>query len=275
MKYIYNIINKGFNIIFNSVENSIRNNLYKKCLSDDIIDLIICKSIKYNNLFNLYLYLNNPTISYEDLLNESDLIKLFTPTLFEQDFIEDIINISGTSGTITFGKGEIALIIFINNSSKYNKKGDIIINNTVFEIKRGKSQISESKYTKRIAKSDIFLGEKSQHFISEYNPNLSHRITWIQSVYETDATNEDIIELIHELYPGLEIDFDLSNYHSLNDSIGLALVKNYLKDKILLFIDKNNKFICIKDYDEFKSLLNTKIKFSLASDLIPRCELIF
>jgi len=275
MKYIYNIINKGFNIIFNSVENNIRKNLYKKCLSDDIIDLIICKSIKYNNLFNLYLYLNNPTISYNDLINESDLIKLFSKSNFEQAFIEDIINISGTSGTITFGKGELALIIFINNSSKYNKKGDIIVNNVVFEIKRGKSQISESKYSKRISKSDLFLGEKSQQFISKYHPNLSQRVTWVQSVYETDSPSWELINLINELYPGLEIEFDLSNYHSLNNSIGLALVKNYLKDKILLFIDKNNKFICIKDYDEFKSLLNKKIKFSMASDLVPRCELIF
>jgi len=274
MKFIINILNKCFNIVFNSIETNIRENLFHKNIPLNIIDFIIYKAIKYNNLYELNLYLNNPTITHQDLLNETDLIKLFSKSNLKPSFIHSLINISGTSKTITFGKGEMALSVLLSDAVKPNKKGDLLINNIVFEIKHSKSQISESKYSKRTSKLDIFDNEKLKPFITKYNPNLSQKTTWIKSIFNCNPTKEDFISLLQTLYPGLDIEYNFTSLNDLNNSIGLALAKTYLDDKILLIIDKNNKYICVENYDEFKSLLNAKIKFNLASDLIPRCELI-
>lgn len=275
MKFITNILNKSFNIVFNSIETNIRENLFQKNIPPNIVDFIIYKAIKYNNLYELNVYLNNPTITYQDLINENDLFKLFEKSKLKKPFISSLINISGTSKTITFGKGEIALSLFINDAVKHNHRGDLLINNLILEIKHSKSQISESKYSKRTSKLDIFDNEKLKPFITKYNPNLSQKTTWIKSIFNCNPTKEDFISLFQTLYPGLDIEYDFTSLNNLNNSIGLALAKTYLDKKILLIIDKNNKYICVKNYDEFKSLLDTKIKFNLASDLIPRCELTF
>jgi hypothetical protein len=166
-------------------------------------------------------------------------------------------------------------MLFLKDTARCGGKGDIKTNNYILEVKRGKSQVAESHYTKRLSKSDIFHGTKSKLFINKYNIDLTPGKTWVESIQKSNPNKEELEEILAELYPNLEINVNLLTPQTLNNSIGLALAKRYFLNKNILFINnKNNNYVYVTDYNEFeKNIIEGSIKFSLASDTIPRCYL--
>lgn len=271
------ILGNMFNV-FSREKNLVKNILLKleeKHISDTTADLIISYAKKYNDLTNLSLYLNSPTVLYSDLFKNTNLSSLFNSVPVSNLFKDKIINLAGTVDNVNFGKGEIALMLFLKDTARCGEKGDIKTNDYILEVKRGKSQVAESHYTKRLSKSDIFHGTKSKLFINKYNIDLSPGKTWVESIQKSDPNKEELEEVLAELYPNLEINVNLLTPQTLNNSIGLALAKKYFLNKNILFINnKNNNYVYVKDYNEFeKNVIGGFIKFSLASDTIPRCYL--
>jgi len=271
------ILGNMFNI-FSKEKNLIKNILSKleeKHISGTTADLIISYAKKHNDVKNLSLYLNNPTVLYSDLFKNTNLLSLFNSVPVSNLFKDKIINLAGTVDNVNFGKGEIALMLFLKDTSRCGGKGDIKTNNYILEVKRGKSQVAESHYTKRLSKSDIFHGTKSKLFINKYNIDLTPGKTWVESIQKSNPNKEELEEILAELYPNLEINVNLLTPQTLNNSIGLALAKRYFLNKNILFINnKNNNYVYVTDYNEFeKNIIEGSIKFSLASDTIPRCYL--
>jgi hypothetical protein len=263
------------------LEENITKELSKKNLTGNIADQIIFYASKPNQLDELSTYISKPTVNHSDLLNNNNLLKLFSPIPLSDVFKDKIINISGAIDNVTFGKGELALIIFLKDAVKYksgknneDKSGDIGIDGHVLEVKRGKSVIASANYISRSKKGDLFNGAKSKKFIEKYNIDLSPRISWVELVQKTGADKAEIEDLLAELYPGLKINVDISTPKSLNDSIGLALAEDYLKNKDLLFINDQNNYICIESFNKFKEAIeNGILVFQPASDINPRCYL--
>jgi hypothetical protein len=260
------------------LEENIIDELNKKNLTDNVADLIIFYANKTNQLNELSKYISKPTVTHTDLLNNNSLPELFSPIPLSDVFKDKIINMSGASGNVTFGKGELALIVFLKDAVKYksnkDKKGDIGIDGHVLEVKRGPSIVASSNYINRSKKEDIFTGVKSKKFIEQYNVDISKAKPWVSLIQQTRANKSEVEDLLSELYPGLKINADISSPESLNNSIGIALAEDYLKNKDLLFINEQNNYICIESFNKFKEAVETGIiRFKLASDIIPRCYL--
>jgi hypothetical protein len=268
-KYIINVFTND------KLEKKLIIKLKEKNLDEHTINIILFYTKKSNEYKNLLNYLSNPTVTYNNLLDNSNLIELFKPINLSENLKLKLINLTGLIDNVSFGKGEISLMLFIKDTIKYGKKGDIKLHDNILEVKRGKCQVAASKHTKRLSKHDIFHGIKSKEFIKKYKINLSPGKTWVEAIQKSNPDIEELREVLKEIYPNLEIDINLSSPTSLNDSIGLALAKDYLVGRNLLFInDKNNNYMYIEGYNEFKYTINHKVtKFNLASDTIPRCYL--
>jgi hypothetical protein len=124
----------------------------------------------------------------------------------------------------------------------------------------------------------LFNSGKPKDFIEKYNIDLAKNIPWVAQITSVGADKNEIKDVIENLYPGLDVDFksiDISDAQYLNTAIGLALAKDYLQNKDLLFINDKNEYICAENYNAFeKAIQEGRIKFNLASDIIPRCKLI-
>jgi len=277
-----NKVNKKEDKDEDKLEKNISEELINKNLSDQIIDLILLYTNKSNQLQELANYLLDPTVNHSDLLANNTLSNLFSPIPLNDSFKDKIINMAGASENVTFGKGELALIIFLKNAKKHksskDSKGDISIDNHVLEVKRGLSILASPKYINRASKMSLFNSGKPKNFIEKYNINLTKNIPWISQISSVNADKNEIRDVIESLYPGLEVDLnsiDISNAQELNNNIGLALAKDYLQNKDLLFINDKNEYICAENYNVFeKSIQEGRIKFNLASDIIPRCKLV-
>jgi len=269
-------INKKEDKEDNKLEENITKHLVNKNLTGDIIDSILFKVIKSKQLQEFSDYLDNPNVTHSDLLNNNNLNSLFNEVSLNSDLKNTIINISGALGNITFGKGEIALIVFLKGAIKHKsskeQKGDIQIEGHVLELKRGKFIVAPAAYISRATKTDLFKGTKSKEFIEKYNIDLSSRTPWPSLIIKAKPEEKEVKEILKEIYPGLDIDIDLSSPEALNTAVGLALAKDYLDNKDLLLISEQNKYICVENYNAFKQGVESGfIGFSLASDIIPRC----
>jgi hypothetical protein len=269
-------INKKEDKEDNKLEENIIKHLADKNLTGDIIDSILFKITKSNQLQQFSDYLDNPNLTHSDLLNNNNLNSLFGEVSLNPDLKNKIINISGALGNITFGKGEIALIVFLKGAIKFKsskeQKGDIQIEGHVLELKRGKFIVAPAAYISRATKSDLFKGTKSKEFVEKYNIDLSSRTPWPSLIVQAKPEEKEVKEILKEVYPGLNVDVDLSSPEALNTSIGLALAKDYLTNKDLLLISEQNNYICVENYSAFEQGVKSGlIGFSLASDIIPRC----
>jgi len=277
LKYLQNI-NKKEDKVEDKIEENIIQKLEAKNLTDSLADLVVLYANKSNDLRALSNYLNNPTVTHSDLLSNDNLSSLFEPIKLSDTFKNKIINLSGAVGNVTLGKGEIALIIFLKDAEKHKSskesKGDIKVENHVLEVKRGPSILASAGYIKRATKSNLFSSGKSKEFVEKYNIDISERKNWVSQITEANPEKREIEDILKELYPGLSIDIngiDLSKAEELNNAIGLALAKEYLNKKDLLFINEQNEYICVENYDTFeKAVQNKSVKFNIASDIIPR-----
>jgi len=277
LKYLQNI-NKKEDKVEDKIEENIIKKLEAKNLTDSLADLVVLYASKSNDLKALSDYLNKPTVTYNNLLSNNNLSSLFEPIKLSDTFKNKIINLSGAVGNVTLGKGEIALIIFLKDAEKHKSgkesKGDIKIESHVLEVKRGPSILASASYIKRATKSNLFNSGKPKEFIEKYNIDIAERKNWIAQITEVNPEKNEIRDILKELYPGLSIninDVDVSKDEELNNAIGLALAKDYLNNKDLLFINEQNEYVCVEDYNIFeKAVQNNSIKFNLASDVIPR-----
>ena len=277
-----NKMNKAEDKDDDKLEKDISKELTDKNLSDQIIDLILLYANKANQLQELADYIKDPTVNHSDLLGNDTLETLFAPIPLTDSFKNKIINMAGASENVTFGKGELALVIFLRNAKKHKSskesKGDISIDSHVLEVKRGLSILASPKYINRASKMSLFNSGKPKDFVEKYNIDLTKSVPWIAQITSVGADKNEIRDVIESLYPGLDVDFgsiDVSNTQDLNDAIGLALAKDYLQNKDLLFINDKNEYICAENYNVFeKAVQEGRIKFNLASDIIPRCKLV-
>jgi len=292
LKYLQSI-NQKEEKVEDKLEENITQKLEAKNITDSLTDLIIHYSTKYKNLKEVSDYLNNPTVTHSNLLSNNNLTTLFEPIKLSDSYKNKIINLAGSVGNVAVGKGEIALVMFLKYAEKYKapkkpkksknaeteptevqSKGDIKVENVVLEVKRGESILAPTDYTKRATKSNLFGSGKAKDFVDNYNIDTKVKSTWVSQITSVDADEKEIKEVIKEIYPGLSIDFNEVNMQSaeeVNTAIGLALAKEYLKDKKLLFINDQNEYACIENYNSFEQLVRKKdISFKLASDSIPR-----
>jgi hypothetical protein len=261
------------------LENEVRKLLKPKIGRDDLIEqvIFIADSKQFEILSELKDYLNNPTVTYKDLVNNTNLNDLFELTGFPQEFINKIIDIKG-SGQPAIGRGEIALAVFLKDTFKA-ETGDIVSSGKNIEVKASGSKIAVILPGKKL---DILENPKFKDIIQKYGEEYK-KGTWveyIQSTYNKVSDKKqyinDVNDLLKSLYSeigGININSDdLKSIDLFNKKIAVDIIKDYLNNQDLLVFNSDTKdYIYINGYKDYiEKIYNNTLFAANASDKIPR-----
>jgi len=246
---------------------------------DDMIKqvIFIADSKQFDLLPELKTYLENPIVTYDNLINNNNLNELFSPTKFPQEFIDKIIDIKG-SGQPSIGRGEIALAIFLKNTYKA-KVGDIISSGNPIEVKASGAKIMD-KDIKIVNRPEIINNPKFQNITQQYGEYKKGTwVEYIQSTYKKSSNKDEYIDnvnsLLNDLYSGVNIkieDKDLQRVDTFNKKIAVSIAKKYLSDQNLLVFNSTTKdYIYIEGYKDYaEKIYDGILSANNASDSIPR-----
>ena len=145
---VYNRIKKMLNGTDKAAINKLTDKLKEKGYTNLVRPIVV--TIDDLDLTDEVLaYLENPTITFEDITNEpnGNLKTLFNTTALSPELYNSLFNIIGSKGRINIGKGEVLLSILVKDakqapkSSNDDDKGDIKIENKfTVEIKASKEK---------------------------------------------------------------------------------------------------------------------------------------
>jgi len=245
----------------------------------DIIEQIIfiADSKQFDLLEELKSYLENPTVGYDDLIENDNLDTLFAPTNFPKEFIDKIIAIKG-SAQPSLGMGEVALCVFLKNTYKSNK-GDVVSNGNLIEIKGSGAKVMNADISVG-SKAEIMNNPNFKKLVELYGPSMKGK-TWIENIQSAygGSDKEEFISIINnllkDLYPSANIkveEKDFTNSSAFNKKIAAGIANEYLKDQDLLFFNPStNDYIYIKGYEDYVNKIYDDTLFAKkASDKIPR-----
>jgi hypothetical protein len=274
LKYLRRIGDTNSN---ENLEQQVATLLKPKLGRNDLIEqvIFIADSKQFNVLEELKSYLENPTIGYNNLIENDNLYTLFAPTKFPQEFINYIINIKGSSQP-SLGKGEVALIVFLKDTRK-GQIGDIISDGNQIEIKANGAKVMNKDITVG-SKAEILNNPNFKELYNQFGSSMKGR-TWVENIQSAYDGSKDYINIVNsllkDLYPSSNFNIDekdLSSADTLNKKIAIAIANNYLSDQDLLFLDsETSDYIYIKGYEDYVSKINDNtLTARRASDKIPR-----
>jgi hypothetical protein len=247
-------------------------------------------------------------ITLQDLLKGKNLLTLFETTPLNDDFIQSLVDITGTIGNVTVGRGEVALITLLKGAQKADK-GDIIVGGKDIEIKnrsassgailapeklkRGSSKDISALLLKAI--ENLFT---SDEFKKELITAISKKRTeggWlskIDSIYkgfliqkQNNKTKSDFKTEINSIFKSLYGQYAINiedylegqnfNIDKFKLDIAKTLAKDYYEEykfDYILFIDPNLNY-AIYDKNTFLEEIGGKIKIGGFSDPLPRLSI--
>ena len=247
---------------------------------NDLIEqvIFIADSKQFEVLSELRDYLKNPTVTYNDLISNTNLNDLFSPTGFSQEFIDKIINIKG-SAQPSLGKGEVAFTVFLKDTYK-GQVGDVVSSGKPIEIKSSGAKVMDKDITIG-SKAEIQNNPKFKILTNQYGEYMNGRswVEYIQSAYDkVPSKNQylnEVNSLLNDLYPKANVeikDEDMRSVEAFNKKIAVSIAKDYLKDQNILFLNPETKdYIYIQGYEDYvKKIYDNTLFAKNASDKIPR-----
>jgi hypothetical protein len=292
-----------------------------KSISKDLRELLADKklgSLSKNVIFDAretnqeddlvdYLESSNQ-ITLQDLLGGENLLTLFETTPLNDDFIQSLVDITGTIGNVAVGRGEVALITLLKGAQKADK-GDILVGDKDIEVKnrstssgailapeklkRGSSKDISALLVKAI--ENMFT---SDEFKNELITAISKKRTeggWLSKIdviykgylinQQNNKTKADFKKEINSILKSLygQYAVDIEDYLGEQDfnidkfklDISKTLAKDYYEEykfDYILFIDPNLNY-SIFSKGEFIEEIGNKIKIGGFSDPLPRLSI--
>ena len=292
-----------------------------KATSKDLQELLADKklgSLSKNVIFDaretgqeddLVDYLESTSqITLQDLLKGKNLLTLFEQTPLNDDFIQLLVDISGTIGNVAVGRGEVALVTLLKGAQKADK-GDILVGDKDIEIKNRSTSsgaILAPEKLKRGSSKDIsalLIKAIENIFTSdEFKKTLIDTISkkrtgggWlakVDSIYkgyliqkQNNKTKSDFKNEINNIFKNLygQYTVNIEDYLEGQDfnidkfklDIAKALAKDYYKEykfDYILFIDPDLNY-AIYSKNTFLEEIGGEIKVGGFSDPLPRLSI--
>lgn len=240
-------------------------------------------------------YLENPTVTLEDLKAKGSLTDLFSGINLSDGLKNEIRVLVDSRSNVAIGPGEIPIATFVKDAriNTQDNNGDVLINGLLLEIKasskkKSGAQLATSNYSSRATKSAIFSTAPAKEMIAKYKLNIAGRVAWpdilasISPATDPEA-NDHAFRFIDTMYPNLfnsSEEINWTNGTTINLSVGLALGIDYLKSlsetKLLMFIGTDwDSYRLISSVEVFKQLVEAgELVFNMASDSVPRCNFV-
>lgn len=274
----------------------------------DIKSILISKNIPINSVKSiihdakvlgqedeLLDYLENPTVTLADLTAKASLTDLFSEVRISDELKKEIMALTDTRSNVSMGPGEIPIAVFLKNGriNTQDKNGDVYVESHLIEVKmssKSGAQLASAAYSSRAKKEAMFKSKAGQALIDKYGDSINVKAggPWPKMLFnispDTDQEAKGLaFDFISDLYPGLfksADEIDWSSAILINKSIGIALGMEYLETlgngKSLMFIGLNrDQYSLIETADEFRAAVEAgTLAFKLASDSVPRCNLV-
>jgi hypothetical protein len=230
-------------------------------------------------------------MTLDSLGNSGNLISKLKSKGFSETFSKNLINLTYIEEGKVIGKGEVALIILLNDAEK-SKTGDIKIDNKTIEVKAERSKmvlrsVRETpvklinKYIGQLLDNLFENDDEIKKSIEEKIANVKgwpNKLSVIYSQYnDKNKFEEELRKFLEKIYDRdfvADLDkneLDLSNVNKFKIDIAKKLAKEYTDDvkyDNIIFLDDNTNYE-IFDRNVFNDI-GDKIKVAEFSDSIPR-----
>jgi hypothetical protein len=236
---------------------------------------------KYNFEDKIIDSINNPANTFLSLGSEGNLTtKLQEITGIDSTHIDTIIGLTVGGGQKGVGKGEIAIISFLHDTTSA-AKGDVQTKEGPVEFKGTDAILAASKFTTRGVGVDQIFADiiKILNIPEDQQANLTgtpgkQEGNWIDKLVRYTQDKTQIQKVLDKFYYGLVKigDTDTTSANAVKTAVAKDLAKNYIKtiNEPIFFISENNDYKIYRTEEEIVLGMGVDLFVSKFSDLVPR-----
>jgi hypothetical protein len=255
---------------------NIEDKLKAKNIPEDILDLIVLRTEKLDQVSQLNSLINLKTL---DKLGTSGNLNI-------DNNLKWLNNLTATQSSLSLGKGEILLTILLENANLYKKSNyDIQLGNNEIEVKQGNVVENNKIYGAIISSQGRSYGYKTiwsnkveggESFKDKYFKDQKTELsTWTPIFnYYKDTTNKnqflkDLNSAFNSMFDGEIKDEDFKDSQTFYKKIAYLVTGDYLKGKILILMNSNLNYLVL-DEDQYKEAILTNNDIKVNNAFIPR-----
>jgi len=225
--------------------------------------------------------INNPANTFLSLGLEGNLTtRLQEITGIDSTYIDIIIGLTVGGGQKGVGKGEIAIVSFLHDTTSATK-GDVQTKDGRVEFKGIDAILAASKLTTRGVGVDQIFADiiKILNIPEDQQANLKgtpgkQEGNWIDKLVRFTQDKLQIQKVLDKFYHGLVKigDTDITSANAVKTAIAKDLAKNYIKtiNEPIFFISENNDYKIYRTEEDIALGIGVDLFVSKFADLIPR-----
>ena len=271
---LYKIISKTGNGYTKSLLNALEQD---KKLNHQQALIVASYADKYHFEDKVLASINNPANTFASLGSEGNLsTKLQDITGIDSTYVDAIIGLTVGAGQKSVGKGEIAVISFLHDTSS-PKKGDVQTGEGVVEFKGKDAILAVAKHISRGYTADKILTDMAKVLdipedkIPEFKKGGG---VWTDKLIRYTQDKSQIQKVLDKFYKGaVKIgDADTTSVDAVRQQIAKELAKDYIKtiNEPIFFFNENRDYKIFRTQEDIGDAVGTDIIVTAFSDLVPR-----
>ena len=271
---LYKIISKTGNGYTKSLLNALEQD---KKLNHQQALIVASYADKYHFEDKLLASINNPANTFASLGSEGNLsTKLQDITGIDSTYVDTIIGLTVGAGQKSVGKGEIAVISFLHDTSS-PKKGDVETGEGVVEFKGKNAILAVAKHISRGYTADKILTDMAKVLDIPEDEVANFKKgggVWTDKLVRYTQDKAQIQKVLDKFYKGaVKIgDADTSSADAVRQQIAKELAKDYIKtiNEPIFFFNENRDYKIFRTQEDIGDAIGTDITVAAFSDLVPR-----
>lgn len=221
--------------------------------------------------------INNPANTFKSLGSEGNLsTKLQELTGIDATYINAIIGLTVGAGQKSVGKGEIAVIAFLHDTSS-PKKGDVETAEGVVEFKGKDAILAVAKHISRGYTADKILTDMAKVLDIPEDQVASFKQgggVWTDKLIRYTQDKTQIQKVLDKFYKGaISIgDADTTSVNAVRQQIAKELAKDYIKtiNEPIFFFNEDRDYKIFRTQEDIADAVGMDIFVTAFSDLVPR-----
>ena len=225
--------------------------------------------------------ISNTANTFTSLGSEGNLsTKLQSITGIDSNYVNAIIGLTVGAGQKSVGKGEIAVISFLHDTSS-PKKGDVQTGEGVVEFKGKDAILAVAKHISRGYTADKILVDMAKVLDIPEDEVASFKQgggVWTDKLIRYTQDKAQIQKVLDKFYKGaIKIgDADTTSVDAVRQQIAKELAKDYIKtiNEPIFFFNESRDYKIFRTQEEIAAAVGVDIFVTAFSDLVPRLAFI-
>jgi hypothetical protein len=221
--------------------------------------------------------INNTANTFASLGSEGNLsTKLQDITGIDSTYVNAIIGLTVGAGQKSVGKGEIAVISFLHDTSS-PKKGDVQTGEGVVEFKGKDAILAVAKHISRGYTADKILTDMAKVLeipedeVADFKKGGG---VWTDKLIRYTQDKSQIQKVLDKFYKGaIKIgDADTTSVDAVRQQIAKELAKDYIKtiNEPIFFFNDNRDYKIFRTQEDIAAAVGKDVFVTAFSDLVPR-----